>query len=277
MWTTPPTVSQPGTPKYRPYYCVVGKQRRKSNHTKDNALPARAEIHRERRFSDLRPHNKAGFAAELGKQIALHDETPVPLLKAITKSRESYAQGVIRHWVQGKTIPRNPSSFRLLTRIERRYGLPADYFRSILWPESPKDRAIRSVTANQQHIMRCHLPADFDKRLAEQRTEILGWVRENVLSGSTEFGRYCRQACASRYVLRLPTIGDVPAQARFISRFCRNAGEDNEAPVPSRPIGTVEAPPHLIAESTKLVEFKRAPLALPGYSRNSGWSQYTAS
>ena len=230
---------------------------------------------REKRNTDCRPRNQDGFAAELGRQIAIHGDTPAHLLKAIAKRREPHAKALITHWTQGKTKPRHPNSMRVLARIEKRYRLPDGYFRAILWPKSPRVEAVRSVTANQQHLMRWHLPQDFDARAPEKRTEILGWIERNVLTCSTDLGRFLQTTCYSRFSLRMPTICDVPAQERHIARFSQNAGHD-DVRRPRKPV-RIEAPARLVAELTDLVAFKRAPLGLPGYSRNSGWSQYTAS
>src|SRR3569833_621788 len=49
-----------------------------------------------------------------------------------------------------------------------------------------------------------HLPGDSDARPLSERKEILGWVRNVVVSGGTEYRRFQAAAMKLRYSVRFP-------------------------------------------------------------------------
>jgi hypothetical protein len=231
---------------------------------------------REYRHAPRREIRQKAFARELSRQLKLHgDGHGATIIKAISTRDDRYSDTLFTKWITLKTRPRNPESFKLLNRLEKRYRLPKDYFRSILLPNTPTESAVASVTPNQRYIVRWHLPTDFNTRSPAQQEQILNWIRGNVLTGTTDFGIYQRGITGQRYGLRFPAIHDIPEQEHFIGRYRVNVGEDTWHKHPKYgPLN--EAPRQLINELTELIRFKRPTIAPSGTMRTTGWTQTTA-
>ena len=207
------------------------------------------------------------FAAEFSHQMKQHGDNHRTLLRAIAKPREGHANMLLAHWARGKTTPRWPSSFELLDRIERHYHLPKGHFLKLIQPESPMRAALKSVSLNQQHVLRWHLPDDFDSRSLKEREKILTWTRRNVLTGATDFGKFLQRTSKKRYGIRFSELGDVQLRKKPIARYAVNGGLSDSDITDQDFSASDEAPPRLIAELDTLIRFKRATIALPGFRR----------
>src|SRR3569833_1165851 len=106
---------------------------------------------------------------------------------------------ILKHLCRGKTVPRWKGSFDLLSRIEVHYGLPKDHLKDMLRWQTPAKLAEKAVNAAQRHLVRWHLPDDFDRRSVDQQAEILEWINRNVLPGTTDFGNYLRRPAKKRF------------------------------------------------------------------------------
>lgn len=97
-------------------------------------------------------------------------------------------------------------------------------------------------------------------RHAAEQGEILNWVREVVISGSTEYRRYQFAAAKRRYALRFKGLGLEPTTGRH----ARNSA-------------LVDAPPQLLREMSEIVRFNTSHLTAVGLRRNGVWNAETAS
>jgi hypothetical protein len=143
----------------------------------------------------------------------------------------------------------------ILSRIERRYRLPAGHFKSLL-PHPGRATARRRLagfTSADARRLAWHLPDDFHSRRPAEREEILQWVRSNVLAGTTEYRRFQADAIRNRYALKFNLL---PLENR-------------------RRGGGSETPAHLQEEMRRLVEFKTAELTSIGFRRNGTWCPET--
>lgn len=224
----------------------------------------------------LRKPSHKIFAKKLSALMKVHGDTHITLRNSILKEDESHSPDIIANWAAGKTVPRTPSSFALLRKVEQKYQLTENYFRAILLPELPSDLAIKSVPACERHLVRWHLPKDFDELGPEERQEIMGWMRVNVLGGSTSFGKYLKSKSDVSFRLRpegyRPDANRVTPKSTFgniENAKSRKLDLDLAGKKPS-------APAELIREIAELVNFKISTFALPGYQRYSGWAKATA-
>lgn len=62
------------------------------------------------------------------------------------------------------------------------------------------------ITPSQRRRLAWHLPDDFDRRLPEEREEILEWVQRVIVSGGTDYRRFQALALRNRYAVRFPGI-----------------------------------------------------------------------
>jgi hypothetical protein len=251
--------------------------KRRHQITKPQTKSAPATIERAKRRTYHRATERAAFAGELSKQMRIHNDTPRGLWRAAKATKRHHAECLLKAWINGGTIPATAKSFRLLEWIEKRYGLPTGHFKAILLPETPTELAIKSVAPVEQLTMRWHLPADFDNRSSAERQNILCWIKQNVLTCSTEYGKYMRERTTRPFALRMPTMGDVPAQQDQISRFNLHGNEDNKECIWRERYELPAAPKALVKEIRSLIRFKRLPISPLGFNRYCRWSQHTAS
>jgi hypothetical protein len=61
-----------------------------------------------------------------------HGDSYWHLHRAVVRGDENLDRSTIRHWMQGSKAPRSVASMEVLARIERRYRLPAGYFKAKL-------------------------------------------------------------------------------------------------------------------------------------------------
>ncbi|MDH7639987.1 hypothetical protein [Sphingomonas oryzagri] len=205
------------------------------------------------------------FADALALHARRHGDSLWHLHKAIVVDGETFQRKTIQDWAAGRKVPQSGTSFDILTRIERRYRLPAGYFRTKL-PESGKavvGKAIPTVTRSEQRRLAWHLPEDFDRRPAAQRAEILEWVRTVVISGSTDYRRFQAEAMKHRYALRFPKAETLMA-GPVVTDVAAGA----------TPPGS--APPALVRELAGLIRFKTKTLTSIGEKRTGVWGEETA-
>lgn len=223
----------------------------------------------------VNPPQRLHFANALAAEMKKHRDTHLSLLDAVQIAEEPHARLIFKKWMTAKSIPRWKESFDLLNRVEARYGLHKDYFKDLLIPQLPSETAINRVSANQKHLVRWHLPIDFDRRSEAQQRQIVEWIEQNVLAGATDFGRYLSRTNEKRFRLRFAQLGDVTIRAKRIARFSENAGF-LEYPTADASIGqNEETPQQLVVELDDLVRFKRSTISLPGFHRHKAWSKYT--
>lgn len=152
-------------------------------------------------------------------------------------------------WRRGLKVPQTPAGLKVLDIIEHRYQLEAGYLRSRL----QRRRALSGLVPPEvQHAesrrLAWHLPDDFDERSAQEREEILTWVRSTIPSGGTAYHRYHSMVSKHRFALRFD-----------------GSGPDELA-----------APALLRAEMDALLRFKSATLTDIGYQRSGVWGAGTA-
>lgn len=223
----------------------------------------------------VNPPQRQRFANALAAEMKRNKDTHLSLLDAVQIADEPHARLIIKKWMTAKSVPRWQESFDLLNRIEARYGLRKGHFKDLLNPQLPSEIAMNSVSTNQKHLVRWHLPVDFDKRSEAQQREILEWIEQNVLAGATDFGRYLSRTNEKRFRLRFSQLGDVTIRAKRIARFKQNAGFLEYPPANATGEQNEETPKQLILELDDLVRFKRSTISLPGFHRHNAWSKYT--
>ena len=206
------------------------------------------------------------FHAALALHMHRHGDTPAALCAALLLKGFRLDRSTIRMWRGGLKAPNHCESMAFLAAIEVRYGLPDGYFKAKLphLGRATRGRTINGISDAERRRLAWHLPDDFDLRSAEEREEILTWVREVVVSGATDYRRFQRAATRHRYAIRFPGLQGV--------RPLRATPEGQE-----RLEGVVHAPPQLADEMAALVAYKTATLTPLGYQRRGAWGEETAS
>jgi len=72
------------------------------------------------------------FREALDLHVRRHGDSYWHLHRAVVRDDEKLDHSTIRHWLQGSKAPRSVASMEVLGRIERRYRLPAGYFKAKL-------------------------------------------------------------------------------------------------------------------------------------------------
>ncbi|AOH86861.1 hypothetical protein AWL63_16150 [Sphingomonas panacis] len=207
----------------------------------------------------------ATFAAALVLHAVRHGDSFHHLQRAIVRQDERFDRKTLRDWAAGTKIPGTAISFTMLERIERRYRLPAGYFRAKL-PESGRavtSRERSNIPQSERRRLAWHLPHDFDQRPARERDEILDWVRMVIISGSTNYRRFQAEAMKLRYALRFPALDEMAGLAPKLGRKVAVTGAG--------------APAELVAEVADLIRFKTKTLTAIGEQRSGVWGDETAS
>lgn len=204
------------------------------------------------------------------------------LYRAIIRLGESFDDKTLLSWVQGERAPRSIASFEILSRIERRYRLPAGYLKDKL-PHQPRSlhwHDMGDISPAERRRIAPHLPDDFSSLPFSKREEILDWVRRTIISGTTDYRRYQAAASKQRYAIRFPgvTYGGGSLSPRLLTQAAganHDTAEDLEDP--DLLSGVVDAPPRLAMEMADLVRFKTSTLTAIGFQRNGVWGEETAS
>jgi hypothetical protein len=205
------------------------------------------------------------FAAALALHARRHGDSYFHLHRSIVREGETFNRTTIQQWAKGLKHPQDAASFSMLERIEHRYRLPQGYFREKL-PKSgraPVFKEIADVPAAERRRLAWHLPDDFDQRPAEERAQILDWVRTVIISGSTDYRRFQAEAMKLRYALRFPCLDEIAGIAPSRRRVVTGRA--------------VAAPPALAAEVLALIRFKTKTLTAIGEQRSGVWGDETAS
>lgn len=211
------------------------------------------------------------FQEALALHMRRHGDTSWHLWKAVIQPGEILSRDTVKSWVSGKRIPRTLTSLDFLSRIERRYRLPVGYFRALL-PHRMRaavGHKLKGIAPAEQRRLAWHLPDDFNDRSAKERNEIVNWVREHILSGSTDYRRFQAAAMKHRYAIRFPELtGRRPG--------CSLMHEPREDKDPDILAVAMDAPASLAKEMADLVSFKTATLTAIGLRRNGVWGEETS-
>lgn len=220
----------------------------------------------------------AGLAAAMSLQMQRHGDTSWSLYRAIIRPGENFDQATLRTWRIGKKAPRSVESFEMLARIERRYRLPAGYFKRKLPHPGRATSGFKpaDISAAERRRLAWHLPDDFDERPTEEQEQILAWVRSVVISGSTEYRRFQAAAMRQRYAVQFRSPERVRRNGRPRDLEV-DADPELEGIDPELMGGVVDAPFALEAEMVMLVGFKTSTLTASGHQRNGVWNEETAS
>jgi hypothetical protein len=212
--------------------------------------------------------------------MARHGDSCGTLCKAIGKAHRRLDVATLRHWAKGNKSPRTVESLAVLASIERRYRLPKAYFKARLPhpSRSATGHRLRDIGSAERRRLAWHLPDDFDKRSLQEQADILAWVRQNIVSGGTEYRRYQARAMKQRFAVRFPDLGAVGALADVAST-AQQDDEDTTVPALDDAVqvsATITAPPPLAREMASLIRFKTATLTDMGFQRNGVWGEATA-
>ena len=220
------------------------------------------------------------FSEALNLHMNRHGDTIWRLYRAVVREGDLTDRKTFSFWRRGIKAPRTVGSLEILKRIERRYRLPEGYFRSKLPHPARASSGFSSlnhVSAAEMRRLAWHLPDDFDARPLAERNEILSWVRNTIINGSTDYRRFQAIAVKSRYALRFPREAKPGLIRRRHQALDEDSVEDGvSASDPELAPGKKLAPPALIAEMDDLLSFKTATLTRIGYQRNGVWGPETA-
>ena len=207
-----------------------------------------------------------------------HADSIGHLHKALSHFGAKIERSTFVQWAAGKKTPTSVKSNAILAMIERRYRLPAGYFKAKLANNSRAvsgHTRLSGVTRSERRRLAWHLPDDFDDRSARERQEILQWVRSVIISGTTDYRRYQAEAAKHRFAIRFPSLTH---RRRLRNYDAEDAGEGQSSHEGELELAVarVDAPPALEAEMTDLVRFKTATLADIGFHRRGVWNEATA-
>ena len=198
------------------------------------------------------------FSAALRLHMACHGDSLRALHAALAAGGTAPCFSTLALWHRDAAKP-SAGSIPALAAIERRYGLPAGYF-------DAKDERRSRVKTNrggfvtipyaERRRLAWHLPTDFAQRPAAEQEEIIAWVREVVISGSTDYRRYQAAATKQRYALRFPGL-------KLAHSGGRAAAVDA-----ARHSTLTDAPERLRRDMAELLHFKTSTLTALGLRRN---------
>ena len=205
------------------------------------------------------------FGAALKLHASRHGETTYHLYDAVVRPEDGVNRSTLISWGRGTKLPRATISLEILGRIERRYRLPEGYFleKAGTRDRAPGDFNLEGVTPAERRRLAWHLPDDFNRRSRYEQAEILDWVRNVIISGSTDYRRYQAAMMRQRYAVRF-TCASGPRRPSSIAQ----TPEDS---------GITIAPKRLSDEMAAILRFKTATFADFGLQRNGVWGTQTAS
>jgi hypothetical protein len=217
------------------------------------------------------------FKDALKLHMDRHGDTCWHLYRAVARADEDFDRRTLLTWLQGTKAPRSVSSFQILSRIERRYRLPEDYFKAKSAHPARATTGHRpsDITPSQRRRLAWHLPDDFDRRSHQEREEILEWVQRVIISGGTDYRRFQALALRNRYAVRFRGILDGPSFRGAASRSGDIVDVDDEDFAGATDTA-IDAPERLWNEMAQLLEFKTATLTAFGYQRVGVWGEETA-
>jgi len=210
----------------------------------------------------------SSFHEVLALHMRRHGDSCWQLWKGIIQPGDTLNHKTVESWVKGRRVPRSVVSLQMLARIEQRYRLPEGYFRAFMphQTRAPVGHKLDGIPASEQRRLAWHLPDDFNDRSAKERSEILAWVREHILSGATDYRRFQATAMKQRYGIRFSAL----TGRRPTNNVMLEMGD------PDILAAAMDAPPGLASEMADLVGFKTATLTAIGFRRNGVWGEETS-
>jgi hypothetical protein len=207
------------------------------------------------------------FADALRLHMRRHGDSPNLLARALAQKGLWIDKTAIGMWRRGLKAPAYKDSMAVLQGIERRYRLPAGYFRAKLphAARATKGHRIAGIGSAERRRLAWHLPDDFDARSPAEQEEILEWVRRVIVSGATDYRRYQAAAMKQRFAIRFPELQGIRRDL------------PTEIDPDSDQAGPIRAPAELAEELRQLLEFKTSTLTPMGYRRRGVWGEETAS
>ncbi|TYC58739.1 hypothetical protein FMN50_08800 [Rhodobacterales bacterium] len=207
----------------------------------------------------------SNFGAALRLHSKRHGESIYHLFNAVVRTDDGVKRSTFVGWGQRITAPSSPISLEILRLIERRYRLPEGYFSGVseAVKGSPVSCELDEMTPAERRRFVWHLPDDFRRRPRTEQAEILSWVRNVIISGSTEYRRYQAAAMRQHYAVRFHWAAG-PQR-----KYSRGSSYD--------PSDIVDAPKRLNDELAELLRFKTSTFAAFGQQRNGVWGPETAS
>jgi hypothetical protein len=221
----------------------------------------------------------SSLAEALTLHMARHGESPWHLHQAVVRAGEAFDRKTIATWAEGARAPRSVGSLAVLARIERRYRLPEGYFAAKLpnLARAATGHDVGALSTAERRRLAWHLPQDFNSRPPQERQEILDWVQRAIISGSTDYRRFQRQAMRQRYAIRFPGLAYGSALSSAASSPpAMDEPSAGDFPDPDLVSGVVDAPPLLAREMSELLSFKTATLTRIGLQRSGVWGEETA-
>ncbi|KRW97497.1 hypothetical protein [Paracoccus sp. MKU1] len=205
------------------------------------------------------------FGAALRLHAARHGETIYHLYNAVVRPEDGVHRSTLIAWGRGAKAPRSAISLEILQRIERRYRLPDGYFAGKMGGShrAPGDFDLKEIAPAERRRLAWHLPEDFNRRPQSEQAEILDWVRNVIISGSTDYRRYQTAMMRQRYAVRFVCASG----PRRKSSIATAEGES----------GIINAPKRLNDEMAEILRFKTSTFAAFGLQRNGVWGEETAS
>lgn len=121
----------------------------------------------------------AAFQDALVYQMRRFGESYWQLYRSVVCLGETFDHKTMLSWIQGERVPRSVASFEILARIERRYRLPAGYFKAKLpyQTRSLLGHDLGDISPAERRRISLHLPDNFSSLPFSKREEILDWVR----------------------------------------------------------------------------------------------------
>jgi hypothetical protein len=132
------------------------------------------------------------FHEALSQQMERHGDSCWHLHRSIIRPGERLDRKTLQDWAAGRKVPNSIASLEMVRRIECRYRLPDGYLRSKadVIGRAPARHNLPFLSTSERRRLSWHLPQDFDRRPAAEKSEILEWIRTTMVSGSTDYRRY---------------------------------------------------------------------------------------
>lgn len=203
-----------------------------------------------------------------------HGETYWSLHKAVIRPDENFDRKTFVTWCTGRRNPRSVESMKVLGRVEQRYRLPSGYFAGKLENKSRSITGFQTlgIKSSEQRRLAWHLPTNFNERPLAEQEEIVAWVRNVVLSGTTEYRKFQAAAMRNRFAIRFPSLFSYGGDG--LNGREEEPASDLDVELAQ---GSIKAPQRLNDEMRQLVEFKTSVLAAAGQKRIGVWGDETAS
>jgi hypothetical protein len=215
------------------------------------------------------------FQAALDLHITRHRETTQQLRDAIIRPSENFKKSTLDAWRKGTRYPRSVKGDEVLRRIEIRYSLPRGYFRLKTPPNIKLERFndIDEISITQRERMKWFLPDDFYYKNKSEQKEIIDWVNNNLLSGTTDYRKF--QQAVTQYPFGLK----FSETSKYLDRLGTN-DPSSKAWSDSRKISNsnleVVSPAKIAIEVDDLIRFKTSLLTPMNFKRGDAWKKATA-